>query len=523
VDMKRRLRLRLGFRARVLGFTALLLAVAVVGGLVVQRIVLLERLESEVDAQLDEERSELELLADGRDPVTGDPFADDARRVFDTFLERRPPQDDEAFVTFVDGELYRPTPGAYRLGERSELVDRWARLEAGERGSLDTAAGPVRYLAVPLTAEDETRGVFLAAQFVRDQRAEVDVAVLVAAAVAGVVLLVATAAGWLVAGRLLQPVRRLTESARSISETDLSRRLPVEGDDEIAELTRTYNAMLDRLDAAFAAQREFVDDAGHELRTPITIVRGHLEVMGDDPAEQRETLTLVMDELDRMARIVNDLLVLAKAERPDFLVTEPTELSDLTTEILANARRLGDRRWTLESQAAGAIDVDPQRLKQAMLNLARNAVEHTEPGAVIGIGSAWGSDGARLWVRDTGSGIDADEQRRIFDRFSRGRDGRRRSEGAGLGLAIVRAIAAAHGGTVGVTSTRGVGSTFTLRLPGTSPSSGPSGVTTDAGADPAPAPAPVPAGVGQPPAGNDPAAGEHTAVGVSEDRTWPAS
>ena len=111
----------------------------------------------------------------------------------------------------------------------------------------------------------------------------------------------------------------LADTARSISETDLTRRIPVSGRDEIAELARTFNAMLDRLEAAFATQRAFVSDASHELRTPITIVRGHLELLGDDPQERRETIALVTDELDRMSRFVDDLLLLAKAERDDFL------------------------------------------------------------------------------------------------------------------------------------------------------------------------------------------------------------
>jgi two-component system, OmpR family, sensor kinase len=467
--MTDRRRFRLGFRARVLGFTAALLVGAVVVGLVAQRFVLLERLDAETENLLEQERSEMELLAQGRSPVTGESFGGDVRAVFDIFLARNVPAKGEVFLTFVDGAPYKTTPAPYRLDLQPDLVERWGTLESGERGGLGTPAGPVRYLAVPLLSDDETQGVFVAANFTQDRRAEVDAALAVTALVSVVVLFLATAAGWVVAGRLLRPVRDLTESARSITETDLSQRLPVEGDDEITELTRTYNEMLDRLEAAFAAQRAFVDDAGHELRTPITIVRGHLEVMGDDPDDQRDTVALVTEELDRMARIVNDLLVLAKAERSDFVVRERTELSELTVDIATNARQLGDRRWTLDACAAGPIDVDPQRITQAVLNLVRNAVEHSQAGDDIGLGSAWSADGARIWVRDTGAGIEPAEQDRIFDRFSRGRVGRRRSEGAGLGLAIVRAIATAHHGRVELASAPGVGSTFTIVLPGTAP------------------------------------------------------
>jgi signal transduction histidine kinase len=264
----------------------------------------------------------------------------------------------------------------------------------------------------------------------------------------------------------LRPVRELTDSARSITETDLSRRIPVEGDDEIAVLARTFNDMLDRLEGAFTAQRRFIDDAGHELRTPITIVRGHLELIGDDPEDRAQTLALVTAELDRMGRIVDELLLLARAEQPDFVQLDEVELSDLTTELLVKATALGERDWRLDACTSGRVWADPQRLTQAVLNLARNAVEHTTPSAEIGLGSIRRAGEVRLWVRDTGPGIEPDERERIFERFTRGRRGRtRRSDGAGLGLAIVRAVALAHRGRVELDSRPGAGATFTLVFP----------------------------------------------------------
>jgi len=463
--MAERFRLRPGFRVRVLGFSAELLASAAVVGLVVQRAVLLERHDRQVATSLRQERRELESLAGGRDPATGERFAGDARAVFDTFLERNVALEGEVYLTFFGDEPYRSTPAPVRLDRDPELVDRWASLTRAERGHLDTEAGPVEYLAVPLRAEGETVGVFVVANFVQGEREEIEAGVRVEAVVAGVVLLVAIGAAWVIAGRLLRPVRELTESARAITETDLTRRIPVHGDDEIAELARTFNEMLDRLAGAFAAQRAFVDDAGHELRTPITIVRGHLELMDDDPEDRERTLRLVTDELDRMTRIVEDLLVLAKAEQPDFVQPEPVELNDLTTALLAKARALGDRSWHLDASAEGLVEGDPQRLTQAVLNLARNAVEHTEPGDEIALGSARRNGEVRLWVRDVGPGIDRADRARIFERFARGGDGPRRSEGAGLGLPIAQAVAEGHGGRVELDSAPGAGATFTLVLP----------------------------------------------------------
>jgi len=227
--------------------------------------------------------------------------------------------------------------------------------------------------------------------------------------------------------------------------------------------------MLDRLEEAFSTQRRFVDDASHELRTPITIVRGHLELMGDDPDERREVVRLVTDELDRMARIVEDLLVLAQAQRPDFLRVEDVSLAELTSDIDAKVRALGDRDWRLDEIGEGIIRVDPQRITQAMVQLASNAVRHSSSGDTIVLGSSLTDDGGRrtvrLWVRDFGPGIAPEDQERIFERFARAGSPRAHRPGAGLGLAIVRAIAEAHRGTVHLDSALGRGSTFTLILP----------------------------------------------------------
>jgi signal transduction histidine kinase len=171
-----------------------------------------------------------------------------------------------------------------------------------------------------------------------------------------------------------------------------------------------------------------------------------------------------MDELDRMARIVNDLLTLAKWEQPDFLAVERLETGALLDDILAKASALGPRSWRLDSRADGAVVADRQRLTQALMQLAQNAVQHTEEGDEIGLGAFVGEGDARFWVRDTGPGIPFDEQARVFDRFYRAGH-ERRSDGAGLGLSIVQAIARAHGGRLELSSVPGSGATFTIVVP----------------------------------------------------------
>jgi signal transduction histidine kinase len=473
VTMGERRRFRLSARLRILGWILALTTLAVVGALVLSRRLLMDQLDAEVNDHLEQEVDEIGSLAAGRDPATGEPFGRDVAAIFDTFLRRNVPGDGETLYTFVDGRFYAGTAAPVPLEQEPEAGGRWAQLTRPGHGELSSDAGPVRWLALPLQdAEGETLGVFVVANFLRAERDEVADAINTGFVVAGAMLVVAALVGWVVAGRILRPIRDVTDTARAISESDLSRRIVVEGDDEIAELARTFNAMVERLETAFASQRAFVDDAGHELRTPITIVRGHLELLGDDPDERREAVALVTDELDRMSRIVDDLLLLAKLEHPEFLRPHPVEVEPFTAELFAKAQSLDDRRWRLAGAATGTVVADEQRLTQAVMNLARNAVEHTDPQATVTLGSATLNGDVRFWVADTGPGIAPDEQAAIFERFARGGDRRRRSEGAGLGLAIVRAVAEAHGGRVELDSRPGAGARFTISIPAQPPPGG---------------------------------------------------
>ena len=462
-----RVRRRGGFRLRVLGLAAGILAVAIGIALVAQRTLLLEQLDDTVEANLEQERDELESLAGGVDPATGEPFGGDVEAIFRVFFERNVPVRDESYLALVDGRPFLATRAApVRLEEHEELVERLGGLRDGERGDLDTAQGSVRYLAVPLAVSDgEPRGVFVVAQLLTREREQIDDNTRAAAVIAAIILLVTTFVAWVLAGRLLRPVHDLTDTARTISESDLSRRIPVRGDDEIAELARTFNDMLDRLALGFETQRAFVDDAGHELRTPITVIRGQLEVMGDDPDERREVMAVVDTELDRMSRIVEDLLLLAKAEQRDFVRPEAVELSDVTTELLVKSRALGERDWQLGACAEGTASLDPQRVTQAVMNLARTAVEHAPADARITLGSELVDGSVCFYVQDSGPTVDEQEAERIFERFSRGGRRQRTAEGAGLGLAIVRAVAEAHGGVARWRPGDGGGNRFEVVLP----------------------------------------------------------
>jgi two-component system OmpR family sensor kinase len=455
-----------GLRTRILLAFISLLALATLASVLVADAVLLSRVDERIDDELNQEASELRRLAESDDPTTGRPFGTDVRNLFTAYFERNTPSRGEVVLTLVDGDpfLRSRQVEAYRLDEDQELIDGWGSLNQTRRGSVDTPAGRVEFLAIPLTTDDRVLGTFVVTQFRELQQEPFDDAVVATGAVGLAVLLIGSLLAWLMAEGVLRPVRSLSRTAQSITESDLTQRIEVRGHDELAELAQTFNAMLDRLELAFAGQRRFLDDVGHELRTPITIVRGHLELLEDDPAERAATLAMVMDELDRMSRIVNDLLLLVKAEQPDFLRLETVDVAALTTELAAKASALAPRDWVLEASGKARIVADRQRLTQALMQLAANAASHTREGDTIAFGSAVEGGEARFWVRDAGSGIAAADQAAIFERFAqRGTNGH--AGGVGLGLSIVRAIAEAHAGRVELDSAPGTGALFTVVVP----------------------------------------------------------
>jgi signal transduction histidine kinase len=237
----------------------------------------------------------------------------------------------------------------------------------------------------------------------------------------------------------------------------------------MSRLQQTVNSMLDRLETAFAAQRDLLDDVSHELRTPLTVMRGHLETArGADPATTAEVHAIVVEEIERTTRLVGDLGVLADARRPDFVQRGPTRLADLVDRIARKSAVLGERSWAHDAPPDLRVNVDAERVTQAVLQLVENAVRHTRRGDAISIrASLLADDTVAIDVEDTGSGVDPADRDVVFRRFGRGRADRSGAQGHGLGLTIVTAIAEAHGGSVTLlASTPGAGSTFRLTLPG---------------------------------------------------------
>ncbi|CAN5221961.1 HAMP domain-containing sensor histidine kinase [soil metagenome] len=464
----------LSARTRILGLFLALVMMALAASSFITWRLLINVTDTRIDRTIIAELKEIEtLLRPNVDPQTGEAF-EDVQDVIRFAIQYNIAKPNQVFIGYVDGEFTTRSfevQAPIRLQEVEEFNEQVTGIAGSDVGTLATEAGEVRWAAVRVTVEGQPEQGVIAVAYFRDQeRQDADDAARILLLVGGVTLLLAGVAAWVIAGQVLRPLREITDTAQSITDTDLSRRIPVRGNDELATLSRTFNHMLYRLAHSFATQRRFVDDAGHELRTPITIIRGHLEVLDpDDPQDRADTLALVNDELDRMNRMVDDLLLLAKIEQPEFVRAEPTDLGSLARDIFEKACALADRRWMLETVADVTVDLDAQRITQAVIQLAQNATQHTEPGDRIGIGSRATADELRIWVSDTGSGVAEADQERIFGRFARASQSARRSEGAGLGLSIVSAIARAHQGRVSLQSVPGHGATFTLVLPRLSP------------------------------------------------------
>jgi len=431
------------------------------------RHTLFVELDARVKNSMYQELEEFKLLHSEHRLIEGDTLAENVAALFDVFLSRNVPEDDEFYITILDGRFYDASSRALPklLQPDGQLVKQLEKITLQEFRQNATSEGEIVYLTYPIYVGERFKGVFVVVHITTGEREEVQDMLVAITNIMLWVLVIASMIAWLTAGRILKPLQSLTKAARSISESDLTQRIVIKGNGEVMELANTFNDMMERLEQAFMNQRQFTNDIGHELRTPITIIRGHLELMGDDPQEQRETIALVIDELDRMASLVNDLILLAKSEQPAFLRLELLSLDLLMADLYAKAQAIAPRQWQLNVISDGQIYGDRYRITQAVMNLVLNATQHTHPSDQIILGAAITNTEVQIWVQDTGEGIAPEDQPHIFKRFNRGNHQIYGSDGSGLGLAIVQSIVHAHGGIIRLQSNLGTGSTFTIVLP----------------------------------------------------------
>lgn len=282
-------------------------------------------------------------------------------------------------------------------------------------------------------------------------------------------LIVATLFGAILAHMSLRPIEQITLTAnRIVSAQDLGRRLPVNNtNDELGRLSRTMNHMLARLDNFFQAQVRLSADISHELRTPLTIIRGNVNMLrrgADSDEERAEAFTSITSALDRMTRLVSDLLLLSQADAGMALTKHPLELDGVILDVYQEAHALS-RGVQLKLGHADQAKVcgDADRLKQLLINLIDNAIKHTPAGGCVTLSIYKAAEQVRVSVADTGAGISPEHLPHVFDRFFRVKGQKRK--GAGLGLAIAKWIAEAHDGALTAESDPGIGSTFILTLP----------------------------------------------------------
>jgi heavy metal sensor kinase len=288
------------------------------------------------------------------------------------------------------------------------------------------------------------------------------------------ILLIASLGGYFLARKSLAPIALMGEQTRRITAEKLSARLDVANPrDEAGRLATTINELLGRLDTSFKEQQRFVADASHELRTPLAVLRGEAEVaLGQerDSSEYKETLILIKDEAERLTRIVENLFLLARQplDASGYL-KEPVLLNDVVADCARAARVLANQkglRLDIEDSSPVTVNGNYEMLQRMLLNLLDNAVKYTAEGGRICVTLGLHDAQARISVSDTGLGIPAEDQSRIFDRFYRVDKARSRAlGGAGLGLSIARTVVEGHGGTISVESDLGRGSTFQIKLP----------------------------------------------------------
>ncbi|NMB68134.1 MAG: HAMP domain-containing protein [Chloroflexi bacterium] len=277
---------------------------------------------------------------------------------------------------------------------------------------------------------------------------------------------------WLVTGRALAPISMLTRTTAEIMRADdLSRRIPTLGisNDEVGRLVVAFNNTLERLEMLFTTQSRFMADVSHELRTPLTVIKGNLSLMRRMKEVDEESLASINEEVDRLTRLVGDLLMLAQAESGRLpLQLATVELDGLLLDVVQQLQPLaGDRRLVVSEIDEVQLVGDRDRLRQVLLNLIGNAIQHSPSGSKVMLRLSRDENFSHLEVADTGPGIPADDLPHIFERFYRGERSRKRGPGTGfgLGLSIAYWIVANHGGSIDVQTHEGNGTTFTVNLP----------------------------------------------------------
>jgi signal transduction histidine kinase len=338
--------------------------------------------------------------------------------------------------------------------------------DPGRVQAVDSDQGELRSLVAPIVLDGRRLGLYQVIAPLDPISDATGQSLLRMLLVAGISLVVGALLLAFALSRTLRPLSELATAARATEFEDLGHRVPQPArEDEVGQLARDFNAMLARLDSAARSRRDFLAAVSHELRTPITIARGHVETLErlSDESIVSETAGVLREELERVARLVDDLMALARSEAPGFTIRRPMSLPQFFDDLRLRLSGLGSDGIELRAPPDVWVDADANRLGQALLNLIVNARVHTPPGTEITIGARREGDVVALFVSDNGAGIEPAIRDRVFEPFARGEAARVGHQSTGLGLAVVRAIVVAHEGNVDVRSD-GTGTEVTIRI-----------------------------------------------------------
>lgn len=450
-------------RLRIVAWIMLTTGLGLLAVVLTIRSVLLTEVEQAANTDVRQEIDEFRTFAaNGRDPETGAPFTDPTR-LLALYLERQFPGEAEVLVG-VDRAaaeagasplIVQAAPDRFGLHSDPALV--LSLVDAPESSGIAVTASGAEFRwgsAAIDTAAGPTGGAFLVAEFLGPGRAAEldDVGVIVLVCLGGLVFTAVIA--FVVAGQILGPVRAVRRAAGQITRADLGRRIEVRGRDDVAALAVTFNAMLDRLEQSFSAHQNFSSTAGRHLRAP-------LATLADDTSSRQDRAAA----LRRITTILDDLDVLAVSHLPGFVRPEPVDAGVLTDLLAAEAGAPAGEPWTVEEKAAGTAHLDARRIHQAVGCLARNALGQTTGPGTPRLGTRIDGDAFEVWIADDGPGLTPERAARVLDRYQdRGADDLG-TDGPGLGLAVVRAVADAHEGSAWVETAPGRGARFGLRLP----------------------------------------------------------
>ena len=441
---------RIGSAGRLAAFHAVVLALA----LGVVTIALIRSLSTSFEAAAATEMGG--PLRQFQQAATARPPSEDMRVFAVRFLQTHPLAAGDTVIVSIVGSGLVVTGNSTPL-IHDATVARWFTTPPTSTQVLSATIGevPLEIVASPIRSGTSTIGTYIASSDLRPFVAERSRVVNLSLAEAGIAMLVGVASAFLLLRRLLRTVGRITVMAEEISNGELDQRLGEQGsNDEVGELARTFDSMLDHLQAAMRAQRRLLSDVSHQLRTPLTVVRGHLEVLSrtsiSDQTAVRSTVALVIDELDHMTLLVERLLMLGRAMEPDLLAPGQITLTEFLPSIIDSVAVLAPRRFIVLPIPDIVVTADYEQLRGAIVNLIENAIHETSIDSAIALGAERDPESGDLHitVEDSGSGIPASEREAALERFAR--PGARDAGGSGLGLAIVKAVAIAHGGGISI-------------------------------------------------------------------------